>query len=60
MSNGQQPPKSNLGTWAAVFGGIAVVGGVVAAAAAGGKKAPTMSGPLRQSRFKKKPCGCGR
>lgn len=60
MSNGQ-PPKSNAGTWAAVFGAVAVVGGVTAAALAGGKR-PGLSGPRVPGRIRtvKKPCGCGR
>jgi hypothetical protein len=51
-------PKSNAGTWAAVLGGVAVIGGVAAAAFAGAKKpAPKFSGVRRPM---KKPCGCGR
>lgn len=56
MTTGQ---KSNVGTIAAVLGGLAAVGGIAAAAFAGGKKpAPRFSGVRRP--LVKKPCGCGR
>ena len=57
---GQAPPKSNASIAAAIFGGLAAVGGIAAAAYVSRPKpaaAPRLSGP----RFKqKKPCGCGR
>lgn len=55
---GQQPPKSNASIAAAIFGGLAAVGGIAAAAyVSRPKPQPKLSGP----RFKaKKPCGCGR
>lgn len=54
-------PKSNVGLWAAVIGGVAAVGGIAAAAALGGKKPATgLRGAAPKRRFVKKPCGCGR
>lgn len=62
MQYGQ--PKSNAGTFAAVLGGLAAVGGIAAAAFAGSgaKKAPLRGvGPRRPyQRPTVKPCGCGR
>lgn len=56
----QPGQKSNVGTWAAVLGGVVAIGGVAAAAlASGNKKAPRLSGPRRPA-LPKKPCGCGR
>jgi hypothetical protein len=55
----QPGQKSNIGTIAAVLGGLAAVGGIAAAAFAGGKKpAPRLNGVRRPP--VKKPCGCGR
>ena len=50
-------PKSNIGTFAAIFGGLAAVGGIVAAVSSS-KSKPRLSGP--RIRVPKKPCGCGR
>ncbi len=60
MQPGQ--PKSNVGTVAAVIGGVAAVGGILAAAFAGGSKKPAMRGAFGGVRRPplKKPCGCGR
>lgn len=60
----QPGQKSNIGTAAAVIGGIAAVGGIVAAALASGSK-KSSGGSLSGSRLPprklgKKPCGCGR
>jgi len=55
---GQPPPpkKSNAGVAAAIFGGLAAVGGIAAAAyVSRGKPQPKMNGARV-----KKPCGCGR
>jgi hypothetical protein len=57
---GQPPPKSNAGLAAAIFGGLAAVGGIAAAAYVSRPK-PAAGPKLSGARFtKKKPCGCGR
>lgn len=56
----QPGQKSNAGTWAAVLGGVAAVGGIAVAALASSKKpAPRLNG-VRRPAIVKKPCGCGR
>jgi hypothetical protein len=59
----QPGQKSNVGTIAAVLGGLAAVGGIAAAAFSGGKSKAPLKGArpgLKLGGGGKKPCGCGR